>query len=130
MASTKQVSKTILINYKFTILSVILILIAILMPSQDIPSVGIPGIDKMVHCGMFGFLTLCFYGEYYYKHKYNPKALYAIAVIEIYAVLTEFMQHFVEGRACDFVDWLADTLGIVLAVLVFRLLMKWFNNKK
>ena len=125
-----QSIKDILINYKFTVLAVILILIAILMPANDIPSVGIPGIDKVVHCGMFGFLTLCFYGEYYYKHKARPKDLCAMSIIGVYAALTEFMQHFVEGRSCDFIDWLADISGIILAVIAFGLLLSWFNNKR
>lgn len=125
-----QSIKNILINYKFTVGAVILILIAILMPANDIPSVGIPGIDKVVHCGMFGFLTLCFYGEYYYKHKRKPKGLYTMGIIGLYAALTEFMQHFVEGRSCDLIDWLADALGIILAVIVFHIILNWFNDKK
>lgn len=125
-----QIIKKLLVNYKFTILAVILILVAILMPANDIPSVGVPGIDKVVHCGMFGFLTLCFYGEYFYKNKRNPKALCAIGAIAAYAAFTEFLQLFVEGRACDFIDWLADSLGIILAALVFYLFINWLNNKK
>ena len=124
----QDIKKT--VNYKFTIVAVILILIAILMPANDIPSVGIPGIDKVVHCGMFGFLTLCLYSEYYYEHKHMPKALYAMGGIAVYAAATEVMQHFVEGRSCDFVDWLADATGIILAVIVFHLAIKWFKNKK
>lgn len=121
--------KNILMNYKLTILAVILILVLILMPASGIPSVGIPGIDKLAHCSMFGFLTLCYYGEYYYEHRRNPKALYAMGSIAIYALLTEFMQLFVPGRACDLIDWLADVTGIILAVLCFNLFIKWLKHK-
>lgn len=121
--------KNTIISYKITIVAVMLILIAILMPANDIPSVGIPGIDKVVHCGMFGFLTLCLYSEYYYKHKHKPKALYAMGTVAVYAAATEVMQHFVEGRSCDFIDWLADSVGIILAAAVFHLVIKWVNNR-
>ncbi len=122
--------KNIVWHYKFTIVAVVLIMGAILMPASDIPSVGIPGIDKIVHCGMFGFLTLCLYSEYYYEHKHKPNAVYAMGTIALYAALTEVMQHFIEGRSCDFIDWLADAAGIVLAVVFFQLLIIWINNKK
>lgn len=125
-----QSIKNVLINYKLTILAVILILVLILMPASDIPSVGIPGIDKLVHCGMFGFLTLCYYGEYYYKHKNKPRALYAMGSVAMYAALTELMQLYVPGRACDFIDWLADCTGIILAVICFGAFIKWLKERK
>ena len=113
-------------HYKLTLLATILILIAILMSASDVPSVGIPNIDKLVHLGMFGTLALCYYGEYAFKHKRLPKFLVTWIALEGFALLTEIMQLFVEGRSCDGVDWLADSVGILGVIIVFRFL---YNNK-
>ena len=40
-------------QYKLTLVVILLILVAILMPGDSVPSVGIPGMDKLVHFGMF-----------------------------------------------------------------------------
>lgn len=111
-------------KYKLTIIAVILILIAIWMPSSDVPSVGIPNLDKVVHCGMFGVLALCFYGEYTWNHKNLPAFIAPWLVMEAFALSTEFMQILADGRSCDMKDFAADSVGIVLAVLVFRLIYK------
>lgn len=117
-------------DYKFTLLATILILIGILMPSSDIPSVGIPHIDKVVHCGMFGTLTLCMYGEYYYKNKKYPKEILAIGIVLLYAVLTELLQKLASGRSCDVMDWIADSIGTFLAVLVFHIGVNYYKKRK
>lgn len=103
-------------DYKFTIISVILIFIGIIMPASDVPSVGIPNIDKVVHAGMFGFLSLCYYGEYYHKHKKLPRFKKAFPNIFSYAALTELIQLSVPGRACDLIDLLADTIGMLIVI--------------
>ena len=107
-------------HYKLTLLASILILVAILMPASGVPSVGIPNIDKLVHLGMFGTLALCYYGEYVFRYKKLPKFLGAWIVMEIYALSTEIMQLFVQGRSCDVIDWIADSIGILGAIYVFR----------
>lgn len=118
-----------IMRYKLTIISVILILIAILMPSSDIPSVGIPNIDKVVHFGMFGFLSICFYGEYYWYKKELPRFLYAWPVLELFAGSTEMMQLLAEGRGCDVKDFIADSFGILTAIVVAYCIKKYIIDK-
>ena len=107
-------------KYKFTIVAVILILIAVLMPADDVPSVGIPNIDKLVHAGMFGVLTLCFYGEYLWNEKRLPTLFYSWLGIELFAMLTECLQYFVEGRSTDIKDFIADTIGTIVAIIIMK----------
>ena len=113
-------------NYKFTVLSIILILIAVLMPADDVPSVSIPHIDKLVHAGMFGFLTLCFYGEYFFEKRKILSILLPWILIEIFAIITELLQYLVEGRSCDIKDFLADTIGSIIVIVIIR----YFYGKK
>lgn len=116
-------------DYKLTCLAIIFILIGILMPGSDVPSVGIPNIDKLIHLGMFMVLSLCFYGEYTWHNKKLPYTFWTWISIEIYAALTEFMQKFVEGRSCDFLDFVADSIGILLAIILFRVIDLKYRHK-
>ncbi len=107
-------------NYKFTLLSIILILVAVLMPADDVPSVSIPNIDKLVHAGMFAFLTLCFYGEHFFEKRKMPPLLLSWILLEIFAITTEVLQYLAEGRSCDIKDFLADTIGIIIVIVIMR----------
>ncbi|MBP3888453.1 MAG: VanZ family protein [Cellulosilyticum sp.] len=107
-------------KYKFTIISVILVLVGILMPGDDVPSVGIPHLDKVVHCGMFGCVTVCYYWDYYKVYKKVPYLWLTIVSVVLFGALTEIMQTYVPGRSCDYRDLIADTTGIMLATIVAR----------
>lgn len=109
-------------HYRLTLIAIILILIGILMPGNDVPSVGIPNIDKVVHLGMFATLSLCYYGEYVWHNKKLPQVFWPWIGMELYALLTEVMQLFVEGRSCDFIDFIADSIGILLVTVIFRVI--------
>lgn len=112
--------KKFICQYKFTIISVILVLIAILMPGDDVPSVGIPHLDKVVHCGMFGFVTVCFYWDYYMEYKKAPHLVFTLVSIALFAGLTEILQLYAPDRSCDYRDLIADAIGIILATIVSR----------
>lgn len=113
-------------KYKFTLISVILVLIGILMPGDDVPSVGIPHLDKVVHCGMFGFVTLCFYWDYYKALKKAPHLWITLVSVVVFGGMTEIMQAYVPGRSCDYRDLIADTIGVILATVV----AKWIISSK
>ena len=103
-----------IVQYKLTILVSIGILIAILMPGSDVPSVGIPNIDKVIHFGMFGMLTLCFLIEYHRLYLKLPKWYVGMIGPIIFGGLTEIMQLYVPGRSCDIKYLLCDSLGVVI----------------
>lgn len=111
-------------QYKFTMISVLLILGAIMMPGDDVPSVGIPNLDKVVHCGMFGFVTLCFYWEYFKAVSKTPQFLISTGCLVAFGGLTEIIQIYIPGRSCDYRDLIADSIGILLAIGVSRWAIK------
>ena len=90
------------------------------MPGDDVPSVGIPHLDKVVHCGMFGCVTVCYYWDYYKVYKKVPYLWLTIVSVVLFGALTEIMQTYVPGRSCDYRDLIADTTGIMLATIVAR----------
>lgn len=101
-------------GYPLTILVIIGILVAVLMPGSDVPSVGIPHMDKVVHFSMFAILTLCFTWEYNkINHQLPPYSKGVVGFI-LLALLTEGLQVFAPGRSCDIRDLLCDSLGILI----------------
>lgn len=111
-------------QYKWTSLLVAVVLVLILMPGDDVPSVGIPHLDKVVHFCMFGSINFMFYLEYYFNNKCLPKWIKPCIYLVIYAVITEVLQYFVPGRSCDVKDLIADTLGIVIVGLIMHTQLK------
>lgn len=117
-------------QYKLTLAVVILILVAILMPGDSVPSVGIPGIDKVVHFGMFFTLAGTFNLEYLWQHKSLPHMFYATFIVFIFALMTEIMQLFAVSRSFDLKDLVADTVGIIVASLLWKGYMTFVHKNK
>ncbi|MEG0711931.1 MAG: VanZ family protein [Niameybacter sp.] len=117
------------IRYKFTMGVVILILIGILMPGESVPQVGIPGLDKVVHFGMFFVLTGVYYLEYLMNNKKLPVWYYAVACLFVFAGSTEVMQLFASSRSMDILDLSVDTMGIFIASLLWVAFVKLREGK-
>ncbi len=75
--------------------------------------------DKLYHMASFAVLT----GLAIVAWRYMSEKNIAILLIS-YAALTEILQHFIPGRSFSIGDWLADSLGVVLATLVTVYLLK------
>ena len=113
-------------GFKFTILTVILILIAILMPTSGVPTVEIPYADKIVHTGMFVVLTGCFYIEYLMQKNKLPSTLYVLISIGVFAILTEVLQSLTPDRTMDIWDLGADLMGSIATIGIIKL---WYKKK-
>ena len=107
---------------------VIIVLILTGVPGNDLPT--LPSFwdsiepDKIVHMGMFGLLFLLLAGGSYYK---GGKVAVSKKLIIIYLIFTialggiiELLQKWVFiGRSCDIYDFLADTIGVLLALIFY-----------
>jgi VanZ family protein len=57
-------------------------------------------------------------------------ALLSIAFCSLYGLSDEWHQSFVVGREADSADWLADTSGSVLVILLlYKLNNRYFNER-
>ena len=117
-------------QYKLTLVVILLILVAILMPGDSVPSVGIPGMDKLVHFGMFFTLSGTFCLEYVWQYKCMPRMLYTFLGLFIFAFMTEVVQLFAVSRSFDLKDLVADTIGFVVAALLWKDYMTLIHKKK
>lgn len=98
-------------SFKLTMVVIVLILVGILMPGDSVPSVGIPGMDKIVHFGMFFVLTGTFYFEYFMSEKRLPRFWMAFVGVGAFAISTEVMQLCAISRSFDLKDFLVDMMG-------------------
>lgn len=95
------------------------------MPGQAVPHVGMPGIDKLVHFGMFAILTLCFYFEYNTHKRKLPHFIYTFLMLGGFGLITEVMQIFADSRSFDLKDLAVDVAGVLIASSVFIVLERY-----
>ena len=55
--------------------------------------------------------------------------LFTLFIILAYAGLDELHQLFIPGRDCEFLDWVADSSGVLLGVGFVRFLMNFFKYR-
>ena len=80
-----------------------------------------PPLDKVAHLGVFGLLAwvldLALQGNRPDLPLYRRHLLVFLAV-SLYGATDEWHQFFVPGRSCEFGDWMADTLGGAVGLLL------------
>lgn len=107
-----------------------ILLFLMCLPGSDVPSVGWLDkiyFDKWVHIGVFALLVTLFCWPFYRSDYSNQQRIILFIKIaiaaSIWGIATEFIQKFfVPGREFDIYDWIADTVGAVIAY--------WFCRKK
>ncbi len=114
--------------YKYTFAVLLIILVFLLMPPSNIPSVGIPNLDKLVHFGMFAFLAMTLCAETYLYYKKFPTEYRALSFLVVYAILTEALQYLSGYRTFDIYDIIADVLGIIFGLAISKLIYKTKNK--
>lgn len=119
-----------LISYIWAILWGGIILVLLLLPSQNFS--GIPvftGIDKMVHLGIFFVQAMLLYWEATIKSKRRANKwttiLKVLLTTAVFAILTELAQMYLTNtRSGDPWDVFADIVGVGMATFAFILLYK------
>jgi len=101
-------------KYLFTGIVSTLILIAVLIPGSNLPSVNFVGFDKIVHIGLFGAWAMAVYYDFNVK---GYKYLIVFVAGLFFSVFTEILQIFVEGRTFDWTDIVADSIGLIAGFL-------------
>ncbi len=90
---------------------------------SDQPTLPVPDLfpvqDKMLHAGAYFIMGILAWRSF--KHLLSRSiilALLSITFCSLYGVSDEWHQSFVEGRCSDIIDWLADSGGAVLAIVL------------
>lgn len=102
----------------------IVILVLCLLPSKDLSRIDIPKIphlDKVAHFVLFFFLAAFYYSwlqPTYTKKMWN--IISTLLVVAVYGGIIEWLQHAYFSRTGDMIDWLADLLGGMLGILLYK----------
>jgi VanZ family protein len=86
---------------------------------SQVAAPDVPGIDKIAHFFVYGlFGTLL--ARVSTVARLRPLGMYtAVVLASIFGISDEFHQSFTPGRSVELADWLMDTGGAALAVLVY-----------
>jgi VanZ family protein len=95
-------------------------------PSLDAPML-FPGQDKLFHALAYGVLGFLLLGSRAPATDgfTEVQIRSSILIASLYGISDEFHQYFIPGRSTDVWDWVADTLGAVIAVS----LLAWLSRK-
>ena len=94
----------------------ILLLVTIFMASGQgqIAAPDIVSIDKIGHFFVFGLL-----GVLLARTQKSRRWWLGAVMASLYGICDEFRQSFTPGRSVEYADWVADTLGAALAVILY-----------
>lgn len=110
------------------------------------PAIKINNIDKIYHGGAYFMMALLWYFFFYsrflqqqshfnftwkdiLKSWYKPMGIAAAILSFIVGVLVEFAQEYISvNRTMDIYDGIANTTGIIFAILLLWLVSKRFNK--
>lgn len=106
-----------------------------LTPGDKLPDALVSLNDKMLHGGIYFFSALLIYLafiRYDFNNKPSKGALWFIVIIcAVFGGLIEVAQYYlIPNRKGDWADFLANTIGAVLCVLIMRVLHHYFSLRR
>jgi VanZ family protein len=119
------------LKYHFPfILWLLIIFVQSSLAAIELPKIDIISTDKLIHMGVFGLLAgLCYISliHIYKTNIFSANPLIWAAIITIlYGASDEIHQYFVPNRSSEVLDWMADAMGALIAVLI----IKYFLQKR
>jgi VanZ family protein len=95
---------------------VIAVLIFTASSRSSVAGPRIAHFDKVVHFSVYGLL-----GTLACRAIAGSRgAWWALAAVSAYGATDEWHQYFVPGRSSELADWVADTAGAAIAILMYR----------
>jgi VanZ family protein len=91
----------------------------------------IPFMDKVIHLMEFAVLGFLLSFGFFLSLKYRLKVKVYMTFLSgaLLGALDEFHQYFVPARSTEILDWVADSLGIILGLLIFIFLFRRAKRK-
>ena len=116
-------------RYPITLLVGVSIVFLSLLPIPEIKlAEDVPLADKWTHMVMYGVLTLAIWFDYRRSHRqYNARKLLVFAFLAPIAMggILELMQAYLTTcRSSEWLDFVANTIGVCLGTIVGILIMK------
>lgn len=105
----------------------VLIFISSSISSDNLPDIVFKLSDKFIHFVIFGILAVLVFRSFeIMKTKIVHENAFplSIAVTVLYGALDELHQYFVPGRFTSLADWVADALGAIVLLYLYRKFLK------
>ena len=127
---SKSVMFTRFFRYLKSVLASVFVLYLSFAPPGDfrkLPAIHLPHADKFVHLAMFFMLAFVLCCDFFKAHRNvrNPKLFWVVCVLYpvVLGAVIEFAQEaWFYPRSAEWLDWLADIVGVVVAVAAFLFL--------
>lgn len=117
------------IQYKFTLLLIIVIALLSLVPGQNMPGsflFAIPHSDKIIHLSMYAALGFVALAESRSDHPRLGRHVLLLFSIFAMSALIEILQAtVVAARSAEWFDLLANFLGLIAGYIAHRLFGSW-----
>lgn len=78
-------------------------------------------VRKLAHFCEYVGLSLLLNSAMYFSYS-ETKPFISTGIASLYAITDEVHQIFVDGRSCQFTDWLIDTAGAVTGLVIFLII--------
>lgn len=123
----------ILLDYKWCLIWAIIVIVLCTLPGNNFDTVpSYPGMDKLVHAGMFFVFCTLLYNGVIQQFRGKPTRWIPIFVVSFlgfsFAGLTELLQLYIfTYRSGDWWDLFADSVGIGMAG--FAYLLNYVNRR-
>lgn len=114
-------------KYLPTILVCTLVLILSVINTGVLPKTDVPSADKIVHTIMYFAITIILMlnqTSYLQKRITKQQLNFAFLFSVGFGTLMEVIQHFLPWRSGSIYDFIANTLGVVLAIIIFAIFTK------
>ena len=110
----------------------LLIFVLTSLPGNDLPNVKLS--DKIEHFLAFGGLGFLLNLSLRIQNKFTLVKKYPawsiILIVSAYAALDEIHQIWIPDRTCDIKDWMADTVGVTIGVIIMTILIMVVEKKQ
>jgi len=83
--------------------------------------------DKLAHFLVFGLVATAILRTPKLRNLSWRSLSIAVLITSAYGACDEFRQSFTPGRSVEFADWVADTLGAIVAVTVYA---RWHGYRR
>ena len=98
-----------------------IIFLSLSPPSQFPKIILFPGADKLIHLLMYAGLGWLIMWAFYKRNLSKPIRIFLFLSVPVWGALMELMQLFMhQGRSFSWFDILANLVGAVLGVLVYK----------
>ncbi len=101
------------------------------VPGSNIPKAFQLTPDKLIHC--VEYFVLGIFLSHWSRLEFSSKRNYVLLTLVIgslFGILDESYQRLIPGRTPDLWDWVLDTIGVVLSVLVASFIWPTSSTKK